>query len=301
MNKRHRLLSSVGGTPLVRLETIEPRDGAQIWCKVEHMNPSGSIKDRMCLAMVEGLESKGTIRPGDSLVEASGGNTAISLAMVAAAKGYRLRLVMPETVAIERRRLLGSYGAEILLTPASNGMKGAVNRAMELAEFAGRTFMLNQFENPANPEIHRRTTAVEILRDLGREPNVFVAGVGTGGTITGVGEVLKSKNRLTRVVAVEPADSPVLSGGNPGPHRISGIGAGFVPRILNTDILDDVVVVSYQEAVNATRLLAEREGIFAGLSSGAALFAALRQAERLTPEKLVVTILCDSGERYLFS
>jgi cysteine synthase A len=283
------------------LKSIEPKSGAQIWCKLEHMNPSSSIKDRLCLAMVEDMESKGNIRPGDSLVEASAGNTAISLAMVAAAKGYRLRLVMPETVAIERRRLLGSYGAEILLTPGANGMKGAVKRATELAEFASRTYMLNQFENPANPEAHRRTTAVEILRDLGRSPDVFVAGVGTGGTITGVGEVLKSKNPLARIVAVEPADSPVLSGGNPGPHRIPGIGAGFVPRNLNTDILDDVVMVQYQEAVNGSRLLAEKEGIFAGLSSGAALFAALRQAERLNPENVVVTIIFDSGERYVCS
>jgi cysteine synthase len=301
MNNRHRLLSSVGGTPLVRLESLEPAGGAQLWCKVEHMNPSGSIKDRMCLAMVEDLEARGLIHRGDSLVEASGGNTAISLAMIAAAKGYRLRLVMPDTVAVERRRLLGSYGAEILLTPASNGMKGAVTRALEIAEFTSGTFMVNQFENPANPETHRRTTAVEILRDLGRVPDVFVAGVGTGGTITGVGEVLKSKNPSSRVVAVEPADSPVLSGGNPGPHKIPGIGAGFVPRVLNTDILDDVVVVDYQEAVNASKLLAEREGICAGLSSGAALFVALRQAERLSPKKVVVTILCDSGERYLCS
>jgi cysteine synthase len=301
MNNRHRLLSSVGGTPLVRLESLELAGGAQLWCKVEHMNPSGSIKDRMCLAMVEDLEARRLIHRGDSLVEASGGNTAISLAMIAAAKGYRLRLVMPDTVAVERRRLLGSYGAEILLTPASNGMKGAVTRALEIAEFTSGTFMVNQFENPANPETHRRTTAVEILRDLGRVPDVFVAGVGTGGTITGVGEVLKSKNPSSRVVAVEPADSPVLSGGNPGPHKIPGIGAGFVPRVLNTDILDDVVVVDYQEAVNASKLLAEREGIYAGLSSGAALFAALRQAERLSPQKVVVTILCDSGERYLCS
>jgi cysteine synthase A len=301
MNNRHRLLSHIGGTPFVRLKSVEPKSGAQIWCKLEHMNPSSSIKDRLCLAMVEDMESKGNIRPGDSLVEASAGNTAISLAMVAAAKGYRLRLVMPETVAIERRRLLGSYGAEILLTPGANGMKGAVKRATELAEFASRTYMLNQFENPANPEAHRRTTAVEILRDLGRSPDVFVAGVGTGGTITGVGEVLKSKNPLARIVAVEPADSPVLSGGNPGPHRIPGIGAGFVPRNLNTDILDDVVMVQYQEAVNGSRLLAEKEGIFAGLSSGAALFAALRQAERLNPENVVVTIIFDSGERYVCS
>jgi cysteine synthase A len=249
--------------------------------------------------MVEAMEAQNVIRPGDSLIEASCGNTAISLAMIAAAKGYRLTLVMPESVQPERKRLLAAYGTEILLTPGSNGMKGAVSRAMEIAQSTRRMFMINQFENPANPEVHRRATAPEILRDLGREPDAFVAGVGTGGTITGVGEVLKKKNPLVRVIAVEPADSPVLSGGNPGPHLIPGIGAGFVPRILNTDILDDVVVVEYQEAVKCARLLAEKAGIFAGLSSGAALFAALSQAERLGPDKAVVTILGDSGERYV--
>lgn len=301
MNNRHRLLSCVGGTPSVRLESIEPPGGAQIWCKLEYLNPAGSIKDRMCLAMVEAMEAQHSIRPGDSLIEASCGNTAISLAMIAAAKGYRLTLVMPETVPVERKRLLASYGTEILLTPASNGMKGAVSRALEIAQSTKRIYMINQFENPANPEIHRRTTGPEILRDLGREPEVFVAGVGTGGTITGVGEVLKKRNPLTRIIAVEPADSPVLSGGNPGPHLIPGIGAGFVPRVLNTDILDDVVVVEYQEAAKCARLLAEKEGIFAGLSSGASLFAALLQAERLGPDKSVVTILGDSGERYVCS
>jgi cysteine synthase len=301
MNDRNRLLSRVGETPLVRLQSLEPPGGAQIWCKVEHMNPSGSIKDRICLAMVEDMEVREIIHSGDSLVEASAGNTAISLAMVAAAKGYRLKLVMPETVSVERRRLLEAYGTEVLLTPASKGMKGALNKAVQLTESARGTFMLNQFENPANPNIHRRTTAVEILRELESTPDVLVAGVGTGGTITGVGEVLKTRNPHVRVVAVEPAESPVLSGGNPGPHSIPGIGAGFVPKILNVGILDDVVTVNYQEAVHGTRLLAEKEGIFAGLSSGAAFFAALRQAQQLDSDKLIVTILCDSGERYLCS
>jgi len=301
MNNRNRLLSCVGETPLVRVRSLELEDGAQIWCKLEYMNPAGSIKDRMCRAIVEAMEAEKILQPGDSLVEASGGNTAVSLAMIAAAKGYHLTLVMPETVSPERKRLLAAYGAEMVLTSASNGMKGAVVRALDIAESRKRTFTINQFENPANPEVHRRTTAVEILHDLNREPDVFVAGVGTGGTITGVGEVLKSKNPSTRVIAVEPADSPVLSGGNPGSHRIPGIGAGFVPRILNTDILDDVVVVEYEEAVRTARMVAEKEGIFAGVSSGAVLFAAMQQAGRLTGDKIVVTVLCDSGERYVCS
>jgi len=301
MNNRNRLLSCVGETPLVRVRSLELEDGAQIWCKLEYMNPAGSIKDRMCRAIVEAMEAEKILQPGDSLVEASGGNTAVSLAMIAAAKGYHLTLVMPETVSPERKRLLAAYGAEMVLTSASNGMKGAVVRALDIAESRKRTFTINQFENPANPEVHRRTTAVEILHDLNREPDVFVAGVGTGGTITGVGEVLKSKNPSTRVIAVEPADSPVLSGGNPGSHRIPGIGAGFVPRILNTDILDDVVVVEYEEAVRTARMVAEKEGIFAGVSSGAVLFAAMKQAGRLAGDKIVVTVLCDSGERYVCS
>ncbi|HMK36716.1 MAG TPA: cysteine synthase A [Desulfomonilaceae bacterium] len=301
MNNRNRLLSCVGETPLVRVRSLELEDGAQIWCKLEYMNPAGSIKDRMCRAIVEAMEAEKILQPGDSLVEASGGNTAVSLAMIAAAKGYHLTLVMPETVSPERKRLLAAYGAEMVLTSASNGMKGAVVRALDIAESRKRTFTINQFENPANPEVHRRTTAVEILHNLNREPDVFVAGVGTGGTITGVGEVLKSKNPSTRVIAVEPADSPVLSGGNPGSHRIPGIGAGFVPRILNTDILDDVVVVEYEEAVRTARMVAEKEGIFAGVSSGAVLFAAMQQAGRLTGDKIVVTVLCDSGERYVCS
>jgi cysteine synthase A len=262
------------------------------------MNPGGSSKDRMCLAIVEDMEAKKTIRPGDCLVEASGGNTAISLAMIAAAKGYSLVLVMPETVPVERRNLLAAYGAQIVLTPPSNGMKGSLSRATEILESKKRSFMINQFENPANPEAHRRTTAVEILHDLGRVPDVFVAGVGTGGTFTGVGEVLKKENPAVKLVVVEPAESAILSGGNPGPHRISGIGAGFIPRNLNTDIIDDVAAVSYEEAAETVKLMAHA-GIFAGVSSGAAVHEALRRAERLSPEKIVVTVCCDAGERYV--
>jgi len=262
------------------------------------MNPGGSSKDRMCLAIVEDMEAKKVIRPGDRLVEASAGNTAISLAMIAAAKGYSLVLVMPETVPVERRNLLAAYGAEIVLTPPPSGMKGSVSRAAEILESRRRSFMINQFENPANPEAHRRTTAVEILRDLGRVPDVFVAGVGTGGTFTGVGEVLKKENPGVKLVAVEPAESAILSGGNPGPHRISGIGAGFIPKNLNTDIIGDVAAVSYEDAAATVKLMAEQAGIYVGPSSGAAVHESLRRAERLSPDKVVVTICCDGGERY---
>jgi cysteine synthase len=301
MSNRHGLTSYVGNTPLVRLIFPEDSEGAQIWCKLDFMNPSGSCKDRMCLGILDDMESQKILRPGDSLVEASGGNTAVSLAMIAAAKKYSLTLVMPDTVPPERKRLLAAYGANLILTPPSNGMKGAINKALEISESKNRTFMINQFENPTNPEIHRRTTAVEIITDLGRIPDVFVAGVGTGGTITGVGEVFKERNPRVRVVAVEPADSAILSGGNPGPHRIPGIGPGFVPRILNMDIIDDVSAVTYQDAMKAVKMLAENEGIFAGPSSGASLHVALKQAERLPPDKIVVTILCDAGERYVCS
>lgn len=301
MRHRHRFLSCIGNTPLVQLRSPEARRGAQVWCKLEFMNPGGSSKDRICLAIVESLESQGLLRDGDVLLEASGGNTAISLAMIAATKGYGLTLVMPDTVPPERKRLLAAYGAKIVFTSPSNGMKGSVGRAMEIFESSKRTVMINQFENPINPETHRRTTGMEILKDLGGVPDVFVAGVGTGGTITGVGELFKKKNPRTRIVAVEPADSAILSGGNPGPHRIPGIGAGFVPKVLNANIIDHVAVVEYQEAVETAKLLAEQEGIFAGLSSGAAVHVALREAQRLRSDQIVVTVLCDSGERYVCS
>jgi len=298
MKHRDTLLSCVGDTPLVKLRFPEALGGAQVWCKLEFLNPGGSLKDRMCLAIVESMEASQGLRPGDTLVEASCGNTALSLAMIAAAKGYHLKLVMPDTVVPERKRLLESFGARITLTQSSNGMRGSVNRAHEIQDSSERTFVINQFENRANPEAHKRTTAEEILRQLGRVPDVFVAGVGTGGTITGVGEAFKERSPSTRIVAVEPADSPILSGGNPGPHMIPGIGAGFIPSVLNTEIIDEVAVVEFSEAVETVKVMAERDGIFGGLSSGAAVFAALRQAERLTPDKIVVTVVCDAGERY---
>ena len=299
MHHRNSLSSCVGRTPLVRLRFADLQDRGQVWCKLEFMNPGGSIKDRMCLSIIEAMERDLPLRPGDSLVEASCGNTALSLAVISASKGYSLKLVMPDTVEQERRRLLASYGAQIILTPASNGMKGAVNRAIEVLQKNSRTFMINQFENPANPEIHRKTTAVEIMDRLGRVPDVFVAGVGTGGTITGVGEAFKERNPAARIVAVEPADSPVLSGGNPGPHMIPGIGAGFVPEVLNTEIIDEVAPVSLEDAEKTVHMLAATQGIYAGLSSGAALFTAIREAGRLEPEQAVVSVVYDSGERYL--
>jgi cysteine synthase A len=298
MKHRDTLLCCIGETPLIKLRFPDGLGGAQVWCKLEFMNPGGSVKDRMCLAIIEAMEAEQILQPGDYLVEASCGNTALSLAMIAVAKGYGLKLVMPDTVESERKRLLEAFGAQIILTPASNGMRGSVNRANELLEGSQRTFMINQFENPANPEIHRRTTATEILRQLGKDPDVFVAGVGTGGTLTGVGEVLKQRNRSIRVVAVEPADSPILSGGNPGPHMIPGIGAGFIPNVLNTDVIDEVAAVDYADAVDTVKVMAEQDGIYAGLSSGAAVYAAVRQAENLSPDQTVVTVVYDAGERY---
>lgn len=298
MKPRQTLLSNIGETPLVKLRFPEAQGGAQVWCKLEFMNPGGSGKDRMCLAIIESMEAANILRPGDSLVEASCGNTALSLAMITAAKGYGLTLVMPDTVHAERKRLLEAFGAELVLTQSSNGMKGSVRRVNEIFESSDRTFMINQFENPANPEVHRRTTAVEIVRNLGKHPDVFVAGVGTGGTITGVGEEFKKRKPSIRIVAVEPSDSPILSGGNPGPHMIPGIGAGFIPSVLNTSIIDEVTTVDYADAVETVKLMAEEDGIFAGLSSGATVSAAVRQAKQLAPEQVVVTIVYDAGERY---
>jgi cysteine synthase A len=293
------LMDCIGNTPLVKLHIGDHWRGAQIWGKLEFMNPGGSSKDRICLAIVRSMVGEDALKPGGTIVEASAGNTAISLAMVCAALGYSLKLVMPESIPMVRRHFLASYGAEIVLTPPSNGMKGAVRRAEEIQEQIEGAVLMNQFENPMNPEIHRRTTAAEMLRDLDGPPDSFVAGVGTGGTLTGVGEALKTENPRTRVVAVEPAESPILSGGNPGPHRIPGIGAGFIPKVLNTELIDEVAVVEYEEAAKASELLAVDNGIHAGVSSGAAFAAAIREAERLDPTKVVVTILCDSGERYL--
>lgn len=291
----------VGGTPLVRLNRISEETGAVVLGKLEAANPAGSVKDRIGLAMVEAAEAEGLITPGTSvIVEPTSGNTGIALAFVAAAKGYRCILTMPESMSMERRALLKAYGAELVLTPATEGMRGAIARATEIAAATPGAFMPHQFENPANPDVHASTTAEEIWADTDGAVDIFVAGVGTGGSITGVGHVLKERKPAVQVVAVEPVDSPVLSGGDPSPHRIQGIGAGFVPPVLDTAVYDEVIQVSADDAFQVSRRLAREEGILTGISAGANAWAAMQLAAR--PEnaaKVIVTIICDTGERYL--
>ncbi|MCX5884746.1 MAG: cysteine synthase A [Proteobacteria bacterium] len=298
-SRGNQVIELIGNTPVVRLNKVVGKDDAAIWAKIESFNPGGSVKDRICLSMIEAAEKDKKIKPGATIIEPTSGNTGIGLAMVCAAKGYRLILTMPETMSIERKMLLKAYGAELILTPGSEGMKGAVMRAEELAKENKNYFMPQQFKNPANPEIHRRTTAQEILRQVKGNIDAFVSGVGTGGTITGVGEVLKSEYPGIKIVAVEPAASPVLSGGTPGPHKIQGIGAGFIPDVLNMKIIDAIITVKDDEARETAVLLAEKEGLLVGISSGAAAFAALKVARELGKEKTVVVIFPDTGERYL--
>ncbi|WP_429886377.1 cysteine synthase A [Geoalkalibacter halelectricus] len=288
---KNNILECIGNTPLLDL-------GDGIYAKAEYMNPSGSIKARMANFMIEKAEQDGCIKPGDTIVEPTSGNTGIGLSLVCAVKGYRLVLTMPDTMSLERRRLLGAYGAELILTPGAQGMRGAIEKAEEV-QIERKAFMPQQFRNPANPMIHEKTTGPEILKALDGQVDAFVAGVGTGGTITGVGHVLRAHNPQALIVAVEPADSPVLSGGDPGPHRIQGIGAGFVPEVLDTGVFSEVITVSNNDAINTAVRLARDEGIFVGISSGANVFAALKIAKRLGPGKNVVTMLCDTGERYL--
>jgi cysteine synthase A len=298
-NRGTLITELIGNTPVVRLNKLVGKEDAVIWAKLESFNPGGSVKDRICLSMIEAAEKEGKIKPGATIIEPTSGNTGIGLAMVCAAKGYRLILTMPETMSIERRMLLQAYGAELILTPGSEGMRGAVKRAEELAKENKNYFMPQQFKNPANPDIHRRTTAQEILRQVKESIDAFVSGVGTGGTITGVGEVLKSQYPGIKIVAVEPAASPVLSGGTPGPHKIQGIGAGFIPDVLNMKIIDSIITVKDDEAKETAVRLAEKEGLLVGISSGAAAFAALKVARELGKGKTVVVILPDTGERYL--
>ena len=291
----------IGNTPLVQLNQLTQGLPARVAVKLEFFNPAGSVKDRIAIAMVENAEKAGKIKAGSTIVEATSGNTGIGLAMVCAAKGYKLVIIMPESMSKERRMLLRAYGAELILTPAAEGMSGAIAKAEELVKNNPDThFMPRQFDNPANPEIHRQTTAEEIWRDTDGKVDIFLAGVGTGGTLTGVGEVLKARNPNVQIYAVEPANSPVLSGGEKGAHMIQGLGAGFVPSILNTQIYGNVLTVTNEDALATARALAEKEGILAGISSGAAAWAALELAKK--PEnagKLIVTVLPDFGERYL--
>ena len=292
------ILDLIGSTPVVRLARLPGKEDAEIWGKLESLNPGGSVKDRICRSMIEDAEGKGLLKPGGTIVESTSGNTGIGLALVAAVKGYRLILTMPDTMSEERRNLLVAYGARLILTPDTKGMGGAIRRAEELAAEHPDFFMPQQFTNPANPAAHRETTAVELLDQLGHM-DAFVSGVGTGGTITGVGEVLRERFPSIRIYAVEPAASPVLSNGEPGYHRIQGIGAGFVPPVLNTRIYDEVITVSDEDAAATTKRLAVEEGIFVGISSGANCFAAMQVAEAMGKGCRVATMLCDSGERYL--
>ena len=291
----------IGNTPLVKLRRLSDETGSTIVAKLESFNPGGSVKDRIGLSMIEAAENAGAITPGvTTIVEPTSGNTGIALALVAAARGYRVLLTMPETMSVERRDLLRAYGAELVLTPGSEGMKGAVARAAQLASEVPDAFLPQQFENPANPEVHRATTAEEVWNDTDGQVDVIVSGVGTGGTITGVGEVIRPRKPSVKLVAVEPADSPVLSGGQPGAHKIQGIGAGFAPKVLNTEIYDEILTVTNEQALETARDLARRDGILVGISSGAAAFAAVSVARRAENQgKLVVVVFPDTGERYL--
>jgi len=299
--KIHESITSlVGGTPLVRLNRIGRELPVRLVAKLESFNPCGSVKDRIGISMIESAEKKGLLKKDTVIIEPTSGNTGIALAFVCAARGYKLILTMPETMSLERRKLLAAFGAELILTPGPAGMSGAVRKAEEIAAADSRYLLLQQFENPANPETHRRTTAREIWDDTGGEVDIVVAGVGTGGTITGISEALKGLKPSFRTVAVEPLDSPVLSGGKPGPHKIQGIGAGFVPRVLRRDLIDEIIQVKADDAGAVARRLAREEGILVGISSGAALWAALQVARRKESEgKFIVVILPDTGERYL--
>ena len=293
------ILDLIASTPVVRLHRVCETAGAEVWAKLESQNPGGSLKDRIALGMIEDAEACGDLRPGMTIIESTSGNTGIGLAMVAAVKGYRLIITMPEGVSEERQKLLRAYGAEVILTSAYDGMQGTLDKATDLQREHDGAYMPRQFENPSNPEYHRKTTAPEILEQMGGAPDAFVAGVGTGGTITGVGEVLKEVSPETQVVAVEPTDSAVLSGGEPGPTEIDGLGAGFVPPVLNRDVIDQIVTVTNVDARRMSRRMAQEEGILAGISSGAVMHAAVSIAARMSPEQRVVAVVCDTGERYL--
>lgn len=300
MAKRvNNIVELIGDTPVVKLNKVVEEGLADVYVKLEYQNPGSSVKDRIGLAMIEAAEKEGKIKPGDTIIEPTSGNTGIGLAMVAAAKGYKAVFVMPDTMSSERRALLKAYGAELVLTPGAEGMKGAIKKAKELKEEKGY-FEPQQFENPANPKIHELTTGPELVEQFeGVQIDAFLAGVGTGGTLSGAGKVLKEKYPNIQVVAIEPEASPILSGGSPGPHKLQGLGAGFVPDTLNTDVYDDVIKVGNEEAMEMSRKVAKEEGILGGISSGAAIVAALKKAKELGEGKTVVTVLPSNGERYL--
>lgn len=289
----------IGNTPMVKLNRLVEDDYADVFVKLEYFNPASSIKDRIALNMVEKAEQEGKLKPGFTIIEPTSGNTGIGLAMIGAAKGYKVILVMPDTMTIERRNLLKAFGAELILTPGEKGMKGAIEKAEELVKINKDYFMPQQFKNPNNPNKHTESTGIEILNQLNGELDIFIAGVGTGGTITGAGKVLKKRNNNLKIVAVEPFDSPVLSGGEPGSHKIQGIGAGFIPDILDKSIIDEVIQVRDEEAIDITKKLAREEGLLLGISSGAAIYVALRKAKEIGKGKKIVVIAPDSGERYL--
>ncbi|MGJ7923191.1 cysteine synthase A [Neobacillus sp. LXY-4] len=288
----------VGQTPIVKLNRLVDENSADVYLKLEYMNPGSSVKDRIALAMIEAAEEAGTLKQGDTIIEPTSGNTGIGLAMIAAAKGYKAILVMPETMSLERRNLLRAYGADLVLTPGPEGMGGAIRKAEELAKENGY-FVPQQFKNLANPEVHRRTTGKEIVEQMGDQLDAFIAGIGTGGTITGAGQVLREKYADIKIYAVEPADSPVLSGGKPGPHKIQGIGAGFVPDILDTHVYEEIIKVTNDQAFEYARRAGKEEGILGGISSGAAIYAALQVAKQLGKGKKVLAIIPSNGERYL--
>ncbi len=299
MKIANNITELIGNTPIVKLNKIAPNNGADIFLKLEFYNPGSSVKDRIALNMIESAEKEGLLNEGGTIVEPTSGNTGIGLAMIGAAKGYNVILVMPDTMSIERRKLLKAFGADLVLTEGALGMKGAIEKAEELANENPTYYMPQQFKNKANPDIHRKTTALEILEQMDNDVDMFIAGVGTGGTITGAGDVIKQKVKKAKIVAIEPKSSAVLSGDKPGPHKIQGIGAGFIPDVLNTDVIDEVYKVEDEDAFETARNLASKEGILVGISSGAAVYAAIEKAKELGKGKKIVVIIPSYGERYL--